>query len=221
MSEVTREYVDVAARAHDKPVSARLSDVLYAMAQNPAPTVTIREIMTALGDRSFGALFILIAAPDLIPLPHGSSFIFSAPIIVLAIQLIFGRQSPWLPASVLDKTLDRSILRTLWEKLGGRLAKVERMLKPRYNLFGAVTADKFIGLMTLIAAIILFLPIPLGNMPPAAAIVCFGLGLIERDGIAVGAGVALTAVSTVIAVVFGGAIAAAASFALGTLGFGG
>jgi hypothetical protein len=43
--------------------------------------------------------------------------------------------------------------------------------------------------------------------------VALGLGLIERDGIAVAAGVALTAASAVIAVVFGGVIAAIAGFA--------
>jgi hypothetical protein len=191
--------------------------VILELSQNPAPTVSIREIMEALGDRSFGALFILIAAPNLVPLPPGSSFIFSAPIIVLAIQLIFGRQVPWLPKRVLDREVDRGILRTLYGKLGGTLTRIEKMLKPRYNLFGAFTADRFIGVLTLIAALILFLPIPLGNMPPAAAIVALGLGLIERDGVAVMVGVVLTMVSAVIAVVFGGVIAAVAGFIYTTI----
>jgi hypothetical protein len=213
MTEASRSYADLAARAHGRPVHSRLSDVLHELASDQAPMVSIREIMEALGDRSFGALFILIAAPNLVPLPPGSSFIFSAPLIVLALQLIFGRQTPWLPKRVLDREVDRGIIRRVYEKLGSKLIKLERMLKPRYNLFGAFTADRFIGIVTLLAALILFLPIPLGNMPPAAAIVALGLGLIERDGIAVAAGVALTAASAVIAVVFGGVIAAIAGFA--------
>lgn len=213
MTEASRGYADLAARAHGRPLHSRLSDVLLELSSNPAPTVSIREIVEALGDRSFGALFILIAAPNLVPLPPGSSFIFSAPIIVLALQLTFGRQIPWLPKRVLDREVDRGILRRVYDKLGPRLVRLEKMLKPRYNLFGAFTAARFIGVITLLAALILFLPIPLGNMPPAAAIVALGLGLIERDGIAVAAGVALTMASAVVAVVFGGVVAGIAGFA--------
>jgi hypothetical protein len=36
----------------------------------------------------------------------------------------------------------------------------------------------------LLLAVILFLPIPLGNIPPAFAIAAFALGILERDGVA-------------------------------------
>jgi len=36
----------------------------------------------------------------------------------------------------------------------------------------------------LLLAIILFLPIPFGNIPPAFAISAFALGILERDGLA-------------------------------------
>ena len=47
-------------------------------------------------------------------------------------------------------------------------------------------------------ALILFLPIPFGNIPPAAAIACLALGLAERDGLAVIVGYVLSAASVAI-----------------------
>jgi hypothetical protein len=41
----------------------------------------------------------------------------------------------------------------------------------------------------------LFLPIPFGNILPAAAIACVALGLAERDGLAVAVGYALALAS--------------------------
>ena len=38
--------------------------------------------------------------------------------------------------------------------------------------------------IALLLAIILFLPIPFGNIPPAWAIAAFALGILERDGLA-------------------------------------
>ena len=40
------------------------------------------------------------------------------------------------------------------------------------------------GAACLLLAIILFLPIPFGNIPPAFAISAFALGILERDGVA-------------------------------------
>jgi hypothetical protein len=36
----------------------------------------------------------------------------------------------------------------------------------------------------MLLAVILFLPIPFGNIPPAFAIAAFALGILERDGLA-------------------------------------
>jgi hypothetical protein len=196
--------------ARGGPRPPGLSHVLRTLADREDPQVSLREVMTALSDRSFGALFILIAAPNLIPLPPGSSFIFSVPIIIIAGQLVWGRTFPWLPASILDRKFDRSILKSLVERLGRGLARIESMLKPRLNLIEPRLEDRLIGLLALVAGVILFLPIPLANFVPALAIVLLGLGMIERDGIVMLIGVLLILASIAIVAVVGGAAASAA-----------
>jgi hypothetical protein len=211
------EIIDARSRllrqkfARGGPRPPGLSLVLRTLAERAEPQVSLCEIMTALSDRSFGALFILIAAPNLIPLPPGSSFIFSIPIIIIAAQLVWGRTFPWLPSSILDRKFDRSILKSLAERLGPPLARIESMLKPRLTVIDQGLQDRLIGLLALIAGLILFLPIPLANFVPALAIVLLGLGMIERDGIVMLVGVLLILASIAIVAAVGGAAASAAT----------
>jgi hypothetical protein len=44
--------------------------------------------------------------------------------------------------------------------------------------------ERIVGAACLLLAVILFLPIPFGNIPPAFAIAAFSLGILERDGVA-------------------------------------
>jgi hypothetical protein len=53
-------------------------------------------------------------------------------------------------------------------------------------------AERFVGLVVLVMALVLILPIPLGNSVPAWAIMFISLGLSERDGVWLAAG-AITA----------------------------
>ena len=63
-----------------------------------------------------------------------------------------------------------------------------------------------IGLATLVLAILLFLPIPFANGFPALSIIMLGLGLSQRDGYWLAAGLILTQISVALViglVVFG------------------
>ena len=55
-----------------------------------------------------------------------------------------------------------------------------------------------VGLVCLLLAAVLVLPIPLGNMLPALAISLMALGVLERDGLWVLAGLIVAAISTVV-----------------------
>jgi hypothetical protein len=44
--------------------------------------------------------------------------------------------------------------------------------------------ERIVCAACLMLAVILFLPIPFGNIPPAFAIAAFALGILERDGLA-------------------------------------
>ena len=70
--------------------------------------------------------------------------------------------------------MDRVIPRLVW---------IERMIRPRYWPFWRRRGDRVIGIIALIMAITVTLPIPLGNWLPAFSTALLGLALSERDGI--------------------------------------
>lgn len=55
-----------------------------------------------------------------------------------------------------------------------------------------------IGAISLILAIIITLPVPLGHMLPGVAISLLALGLLERDGLAIGIGLATAVLAFVV-----------------------
>ena len=55
-----------------------------------------------------------------------------------------------------------------------------------------------IGAICLVLAIIITLPVPLGHMLPGAAISLLALGLLERDGLAIGIGLATAGLAFVV-----------------------
>jgi hypothetical protein len=112
-------------------------------------------------------------------------------------QLIVGRTVPRLPRSVAPRTIK-------WrhfERLLPWIAHAERLSSPRFPLLVCPTVERAIGVLTLVLSFILLLPIPLGNMLPAAAIALFGLALLQKDGLATVLGVGAAAISGV--VIFG------------------
>jgi hypothetical protein len=187
-------------RRRDKP--PRLSTLLRLLAESEQKRYTIAELIDVFQDRTFGALMLLFALLNLIPLPPGSSFVLGAPLVVLAAQVTLGLRKIWLPQSILKVRVRTSDLGRVTRRATPYLRRVERLLNPRLTVFFSGTGDRVIGLICLVLAILLFLPIPFANMLPALAIAFFSLALLERDGVAalVGLLVAGVALGVLIAI---------------------
>ncbi len=71
----------------------------------------------------------------------------------------------------------------LVDRLAPWLARAERLLRPRWSVLVGHRAENVLGAVCLVLAIVLALPIPLGNMLPAFAICLIALGILERDGV--------------------------------------
>lgn len=159
-----------------------LSEVMGEIAADADPTVTLGEIIHRLGHRAFGAMFFVFAAPNWLPMPPGASTFLGAPLVLMTPQMIFGVRGPWLPNFIDERPIKRRHMTEAFEKLIPWLKKVETVSKPRLTfLFGPV-GDRLIAFVCFLLSLILILPIPLGNMAPAAAIAIFGLAMIQRDG---------------------------------------
>ncbi|MCX7349440.1 MAG: exopolysaccharide biosynthesis protein [Alphaproteobacteria bacterium] len=214
--DVPPEY-DGGLHGPQKP--ARLSDIVRSM--DTSQDTTIGALADSLGERAFGALMFIFAVPNAIPMPPGTSAILGLPLVILTWQVLAGRQSLWLPQVVRKRRISRDMLHTFVTKVTPIMARLERVLKPRLGfIVSSNIAERLIGLVAFPLALILFLPIPFGNIPPAAAIACLALGLAERDGLAVIVGYALSAASVAILAAVSSALYAAAVAFVTTL-FGG
>ena len=68
------------------------------------------------------------------------------------------------------------------------LERSERFLHPRLGGLTRGRMERVIGVLMLILACAVVLPIPFGNMIPALGIIFFSLGLMEEDGLWIIAG---------------------------------
>ena len=175
-----------------KPISLILLEIAHDASR---ARVSIQDLFDALGDRALAALMILLAAPNMLPVPPGVSGVLGVPLIFLATQLIFG-QAPWLPRFIARRSLARSDFTILVRRLVPWLAKAERLLRPRLLQASSKWMEHFLGCICLLMAVVLALPIPLGNPPPALAISVLALGILERDGYWIIAGVLIAVGAT-------------------------
>lgn len=161
---------------------AALSDLLRTLCDGPPGPLTVREIVDHFGHRAFGAVLFVFSVPNLLPLPPGSSTVLGLPLVIIAPQLAIGARRPWLPRAVGDRSVDRAALGQAFGRLIPGLERVERLLAPRLGFIFGPVGDRLIGLVCFLLALVLILPIPLGNMMPAASIGVFALSLTQRDG---------------------------------------
>jgi hypothetical protein len=160
-------------------------------------SITLGEVLKLSEERVFGVLFVLLALPCALPIPHfGFSIPFSCVIGVLAVQLIMGVKLPWLPRQLLGYSVELKKAQAIMEVGVTWLQGLESMAKPRLTLVCTSLAGRtLIGLVVLVSAVFMALPVPGTNVPPAIGVLITGIGVLEDDGITtlIGLGVCILA----------------------------
>lgn len=191
---------DVLLDEHAPPATERLrrtSELLRDAVAGAAGThVSVDQLERALGRRAYGAMMLLFALPNLVPvMPPGVSSVLSLPLLLLSAQLALGRPAPWLPAWLRRRRLARSDLLRALDHVNPWMTRVERALRPRLPGLTSRPAERIAGVVCLVLSLVLFFPIPLGNWLPALAVCVLSLALVERDGVAGLLGTLIAAVS--------------------------
>ena len=147
-----------------------------------ADQISLFEINTALHERGFGLLMIIFALV-IICLPPGLTAIPAFPIVFFSIQMIMGKDSPWLPKWLGNKTIKRSSLAALIVKASPKIRRVEKLLRPRLSFAASPTGERVIGVFSLVFALSIIVPLPLTNFLPGVGIILMSLGMLSKDGI--------------------------------------
>ena len=121
-------------------------------------------------------------------------------LLVLAVQLIAGRTSPALPQKARERVLSHQKLSWTLSKATLPLRVVEFIVRPRLGgLARSAGVRRLVGVVVLLMACSMSLPIPLTNTAPSFVIFVLAAGIIEEDGLLLVAGMLLAPVAAAIA----------------------
>lgn len=146
--------------------------------------LSVGEMLHRLGDQGFGVSLVLLALPSALPIPAaGYSTPFGLALLFLGLQLMLGLRSPWLPKWAKKISLGNTLISLM--RAGSRkfFARVEHWIHPRWTVFTSGPARVFIGILVVLMAALMALPIPGTNTAPAMVIFLLGVALSEDDGL--------------------------------------
>jgi hypothetical protein len=170
---------------------------------------TLRAVLVALEGKAYLVLIVLLALPFSAPVSvPGSSTPLGLAIVVIAVQLAFGRL-PWLPRRMLEWRLPEGFFTKLVPGTQKVVRGLERILHPRLATLTSTSVSRGVHYITIcVAALLLALPmpIPFTNTLPGWAILLLACGLLERDGFFIVAGYAMLVATAVFFVFLGSAI---------------
>jgi hypothetical protein len=192
----------------------KTSEILARIAAHPSgERVSVFEILARIRVRAFGVFLILFAAPNALPMPPGFAPLTAVFILLVAVQLAMGRTALWIPKWLGYKSVPTRHLIRVIDWIVPKLARIERWSKPRAIRLTRLRARQPIGVVIIILALIMALPIPIiGNTPPAIAITMMGFGMLQRDGVWVILGVVVALLDIAIIIGLGFGLIRAATF---------
>lgn len=169
------------------PAELGVSDVLRSLPSEG--DITFAVLARLLGSRAHGFALLMLALPDAVPLPVPSaSAILGVPMLAISAHLALRGEDSELPAWLGERKVPLTVVRLLRSRLAGLLAFGERLTHQRFQ--GLAGQDHLIGAACVLLSLLLFLPLPLFNTPPAVCLVLLSWGLLRHDGLVVLIGLA-------------------------------
>lgn len=174
--------------------------------------ISLRGIVDALGPRSFGPLLLLPSLVIISPVSAvpGLPTLLSAIIGLVALQIMVGRDSPWMPRALLQRRLSAR----QFDRVTAFLRPVVRRIDPYVTARLTPLTERPWNLVALAfcAAAPLLMPIfeivPFLSSLNAGAIALFAAGMTFRDGLLVAIGYTLVGCGAVLLAQSGDDIAA-------------
>lgn len=162
----------------------------------------ISELMEDFHENGILLAMIFFALPVAIPLPYPPGFttIMGIPLMILSIQMLLGSKKVNLPQKINDYELKNSTLKTISDKIVPIIETIEKYMKPRLSFARSVYCEQFVGLICLIAATSVAIPLFMTNAIPALGITIMALGLMNRDGLIIIAGFIISIVGVIVAI---------------------
>lgn len=168
----------------------------------PGTPLSMQELLAMHGDATLPVLLILLALITTVPVA-GAGMLFSLGIMAWAWRWGCHQDAPRLERLRVMQLNPRAAYRVLrW--LAWMYTFAQRRLRPRWHALQGPQLRWAWALWVALMALVIFLPIPFGNVFPAVALLLFGLGLLTHDGLMLAASLALGVAGLVVLGMAGG-----------------
>lgn len=148
----------------------------------PKVHVSVAWLVRSLHERSFGMILLLLGLLAIMP---GISVFAGLLLLAIGFQMMMMREVPILPRVIADRTFPIHRVAQLIERVSPVIVALEKIIRPRWHTPFVVT-KRIVGVIVLLLAITLFMPVPLSNVIPGAVIMLIAVAYLEEDGILLG-----------------------------------
>ena len=146
-----------------------------------APGLTLDGLLNLHGQSGIPTLLMLFALFCIVPV-GGVGNVFGVALWMLSWDVWQGRSDMRLPNRLASFRLNRRWSIHMLHGLGSGYRQASRWLRPRWPAMQAPWTRGPWALWIALQALIIFLPVPLGNILPSFSLIALGLGQIIKDG---------------------------------------
>ena len=168
---------------------------------------TLGSLVELFEEKSFAILFVLLLGVPALPLPTGgATHVFEIIAILLALQLIAGRDRIWLPERWCRLELAGERQRRFIAGLMKLIRRLERLSRPRLTfLFDHRLSNIVFGVLVIAGSAGAFLAPPFTGLDtlPALGVVLLSLGVLLEDFLIVVLGIVVGAAGILLEVALG------------------
>jgi hypothetical protein len=158
-------------------------------------------------EKSFAILFVLLLGVPALPLPTGgATHVFEIIAVLLALQLIAGRDEIWIPKRWRNLELAGERQQRFITALMKVIRRLERLSRPRLRfLFDHRLSNIVFGLLVVAGSVAAFVAPPFTGLDtlPALGVVLLSLGVLLEDFLVVIAALVVGMAGVVLEVVLG------------------
>ncbi|QYX29979.1 exopolysaccharide biosynthesis protein [Sphaerospermopsis torques-reginae] len=161
--------------------SQEIKSLLQRLAEKP---LTLGDVLTETSERGFSLVIALLVLPFLFPMPPGLTGPFGAACLLLSLQMLFGRRSPWLPKKIATYQFPRPFAQVILQNLRRVTSLLEKITRPRLTKIASHALTwRFNGFCISWLTVLLMSPVPFTNPIPTIGILLFAVASIESDGL--------------------------------------
>ena len=148
-----------------------------------ALTVNLQELLRLHGEASTAVVLMLLSMATVLPVV-GVGTVLSFAIFALAWRWARQQETTTLPQRLGGLTLNACWTRRCLHALAWIYSQADRWLKPRFQALTHDRARPGWAVWMALMGLVIFLPIPFGNVLPSLSLVSLSLGWMFRDGLA-------------------------------------